>query len=178
MLDREMPTLHWSRLFRALRLMELGGEVVAGSFIQGVDVPQFALRSALTEIANPEPAGIYWMSAIDPVSPCGLGLDHAYPELPARIASNHLVFRDGKLVMTSQRHGADLSLHIAPDDPDLRQILAPLFAMAGRSWNPRTRVSIETVNGVAVRDSEFAEALKQTGFRDEFRSYVLHAGYR
>ena len=178
LLDREAGGLRWSRLFRALRLMELSGEVVAGSFVDGVDAPQFALRSTLAELTDSSPAGVYWMSAVDPASPCGMGLDSAYPELPARIPSNHLVFREGDLVMISQRHGSELTLMVPPDDPGLREILGPLYSLAGRSWNPRTRVSVETVNGAPARESEFAEALSELGFRDEFRALVLHAGYR
>jgi ATP-dependent Lhr-like helicase len=177
LVGRELPHLRWSSLFKALRLMELSGEVVAGSFVGGADLPQFALPGVLERLAAEPRKDVYWISALDPASPCGLCLDTAYPDLPARLPGNHLVFRGSELVMTSTRYGADLLFHVEPDDPDIGEILGPLTNMVTRKWNPR-RVSVETVNGLPVRDSPYSQPLERHGFRNEFRSFVLDAGYR
>ena len=46
LLQRELPALRWKGLFRALRLMELSGEILAGHFFEGVPGPQFASHRA------------------------------------------------------------------------------------------------------------------------------------
>ncbi|MFW5716124.1 MAG: DEAD/DEAH box helicase [Spirochaetota bacterium] len=179
LVQREGNAFSWRSTFRTLRLMELSGEVVSGVFVSGVPAPHFALRSALEIL--PRLGGssrIAWMSATDPASPCGTALTSIYDDLPPRIPSNHLVFRGGELVLTSRRLGRELSIRVAPNDPDLHAILEPLRNLVGRRWNPLPRVAVETVNAVPVRDSAYAPALRATGFRDEFKSYVLSARYR
>jgi ATP-dependent Lhr-like helicase len=43
----ESPALRWSEVFRALRIMELSGEIVAGHFFEGLSGPQFLTPAAL-----------------------------------------------------------------------------------------------------------------------------------
>ncbi len=179
LVQREGEPFVWRRIFRALRLMELAGEVVSGLYVSGIGSPQFALRSALESLASAPTAGrVVWMSAVDPASPCGLGLGEVYEDLPPRVATNHLVFRGTDLVMTSRRQGRELSIRVAPDDSDFAELLAPLRNLVGRRWNPLPRVAVETVNGEPVRESAFAPALKRAGFRDEYRTFVLSARYQ
>lgn len=79
LLEREAPPLRWGRVFKTLRIMELSGEVVSGQFFEGVDGLQFAAPSALKRLLHPvDDDQVLWMSAADPASPCGLGLD-GYP---------------------------------------------------------------------------------------------------
>ncbi|HKJ85019.1 MAG TPA: hypothetical protein VKA06_03030, partial [Spirochaetia bacterium] len=179
LVQREGGPFVWRRIFRALRLMELAGEVVSGLYVSGIGSPQFARRSVLESLSIAGNSGrIVWMSAVDPASPCGLGLGELYDDLPSRLATNHLVFRGADLVMTSRRLGRELSFRVRPDDPDVAQLLAPLRNLVTRRWNPLPRVAVETVNGEPVRESEFATVLKQAGFRDEYRTFVLSARYR
>ncbi len=176
---REGGCFLWRDIFRALRLMELAGEVVSGLFVEGVATPQFALRSTVDLLDRArESMRIVWMSAVDPASPCGLGLSSVFGELPPRRRGNHLVFRGSELVLTSRRSGRSLSFAVAPDDPDVGAMLAPLRSLVARRWNPLPRVVVQTVNDRPVRESEYAPALRAAGFRDEFRTYVLSASYR
>ena len=55
LLARELPPFGWSRIFRALRLMELSGEVLAGRFFDGVPGLQF-YRSVRLPRAAPRSA--------------------------------------------------------------------------------------------------------------------------
>ena len=179
LLERELPDLHWGPLFTALRLMELSGEVVAGSFITGINGIQFAYEHVLQKLAEaPDPDAVHWMGAADPVSPCGLGLPDAYHDLPGRIAGCQLVFRGTELVMVSRRGGGELEFRVPPGDPDIPRMLAPLRSTVGRRWNPRSRVTVRKINGEAAQESPYAGALLATGFRRDYQKLVLAASYR
>jgi hypothetical protein len=97
------------------------------------------------------------MSAIDPVSPCGLGLELG--QLPRRVPSNHLAYFGARLALVSQRHGRDLTFHIDADDPDLLRALDPLEVTLTREVQPVQGIDIETINGLPAHDSPFAAAL-------------------
>jgi len=177
LVDHELPGVRWSGVFRALRMMELSGEVTAGAFVKGIDAIQFASPSALSVLNHP-PGGIYWMNAMDPASPCGLSIGRRNGSLPTRVASNHLVYRGVDLVMVSRRNGAELEFLTDPSDPDTGEILGPLRSMVARNWNARARVAVETINGAPALESPFADALIRHGFRRDYRRLVLSAGYR
>ncbi len=179
LLQRELPALRWSRLFRALRMMELSGEVVAGGFVQEVPGIQFALPRALPVLGEDNPSGqVIWMNAADPASPCGLTIGKFYPNLPARVPSNHVVFRSNELVMVGRKNGAEITFLVDPTDPDVPRMLAPLRNMVSRRWNPKTRVAVESINKIDARESPYADALVRAGFRRDRRRLILSAGYR
>src|SRR5690606_1896765 len=103
--------LRWAALFRALRLMELAGEVVAGYFFTGLSGPQFVPPGALGLIQSERPAPRdFWCNALDPVSPCGLGLE--WPELPQRRPQNYLAFHHGLLALVIENLGKRLTFHV------------------------------------------------------------------
>jgi ATP-dependent helicase Lhr and Lhr-like helicase len=61
LLEHELPPLRWPRLFRALRLLELSGEIVAGHFFDGIPGLQFATHEAIRKLAHPLPSDrLYW----------------------------------------------------------------------------------------------------------------------
>jgi ATP-dependent Lhr-like helicase len=64
LLQNESPPFRWSSVFRALRLMELSGEVMTGYFFEGIPGPQFISHEAFRMLGKklPEDA-VYWMSA-------------------------------------------------------------------------------------------------------------------
>ncbi len=160
LLARELPALRWGRLFRTLRLMELSGELLAGCFFSGVPGLQFASPAALRALRDglPEDA-IYWLSAADPVSPCGLGLEALRGDLPPRLASTHLVFHGPRLVLVSKRHGAELEIRVAPDHPDLASYFEVLKTLLTRQFHPRRALTIETLNGDPAAASPYAPPL-------------------
>ena len=152
---REGGMFRWRELFRALRVMELSGEVAAGFFFADLAGPQFALPGAIRALGRitTERGPTFWINAVDPIAPTGLGLD--WQGLPQRRAQNHLGFHAGQLAFVVENSGSRLRIHIPPDDPGLDALaihLAPILR-GGR------RVAIETINDLPARQSPYIEAL-------------------
>ena len=175
LLQRELPALRWKGLFRALRLMELSGEILAGHFFEGVPGPQFASHRAFRLLSRglPEDA-VFWLSAADPASACGLGLEGLRSSLPPRVAGTHLVYHGSRLVLESRRNGRRLVFHAAPDDPRLPEYLAPLDHLLTRARQPVRQLEIETIDGGPAASSPFADALGTLfDLRRDHRSLIL-----
>ena len=162
LLLRELPALQWRTLFRALRIMELSGEVVTGQFFAEIPGLQFASHAAVRQLQRGLPVDrIFWMSAIDPASPSGLGL---VADAPRRIPSNHLVFHGTELVCSSERRGRRLTFHVGADHPDLPRYLGFLKSLLTRQVRPLRSVTIEQINGEPATASPYRPAL-ETVFR-------------
>ena len=175
LLQRELPALRWKGLFRALRLMELSGEVLAGHFFEGVPGPQFASHRAFRLLSRGlPPEAVYWLSAADPASACGLGLEGLRASLPRRVAGTHLVYHGARLVLESRRNGRRLVFHVAPDDPRLPEYLAPLDHLLTRARQPVRQLEIETIDGGPAAASPFADVLgAQFDLRRDHRNLIL-----
>ena len=159
---RELPAFRWGELFRALRLMELSGEVLTGHFFTGISGPQFASRAAFKRLSNGLPEDpVYWLNATDPASPCGLGLDSWKGEWPARLPSNHLVFHGDRPVLLAQRNGGELELRVAPDHPELPRFLEFLRVRLARRFNPVRAIDVERINGRPAVGSDYETALRE-----------------
>ncbi|MCG8684259.1 MAG: hypothetical protein MI892_05250, partial [Desulfobacterales bacterium] len=134
LLAREMPGFRWADSFKTLYLMELAGEVLAGSFFKDIQGPQFISHEAFRRLkAGLDTKGAYWINAADPASACGLG--SLSKGLPKRLASNHLVYKGAKLVLVSMRKGKELDIFVDPDDENLPTYFAPLSHMLTRSFD-------------------------------------------
>jgi len=159
LLERELPALQWPRVFRTLRVMELSGEVAAGQFFTGIGGLQFASHAALRRLEQ-GPGGdrVFWLSAADPASPCGLGIAEL-AGLPHRLPGNHLVYHGERLVVTSERRGKRLSVSVGPDHPDLPRYLAFLKVALTRQERPVRGVAVETINGEPAASSPYRPAL-------------------
>jgi ATP-dependent Lhr-like helicase len=174
LLERELPALRWSRLLRALCLLELSGEIVAGHFFASVPGLQFATHEAARRLAEPLPSDrIDFINACDPASVCGLGVAGLAPDLPRRMASNWTVFRGAELVSVLQRGGRELTLLRAPGDPVLPAALAIYPFLLGRQFSPISSVTVETVNGVSAATSRYADDLRRVGFGNDYRGMSL-----
>ncbi len=172
LLKRELPDLRWGPLFRALRLMELSGELVGGLFFHGVPGPQFASHAALRALREPLPQdAIWWHNAADPASPCGLGL----PELglPSRRASTWLAWRGPQLALIARANGRKLSFGLPPDHPDLPTCLGLFRLLVDRRFRPISHLEIQEIDEQPPLDSPYAEPLLRWGFRREYKSLVL-----
>jgi ATP-dependent Lhr-like helicase len=166
LLSNELPLLQWRDVFRTLRLMELSGEVLSGWFFRGVRGLQFISPEAFRMLKEPLPVdAVYWLSATDPASLCGLALEPLRQQLPPRIASTHLVYHGSRLVLVSKRVGKALDIRVPPDDLHLREYLAFFKDLLGREFRPATKISVEEINGEPALKSPFAGALRAFGFR-------------
>jgi ATP-dependent Lhr-like helicase len=160
-LQREWPGLRWSNVFRALRIMELSGEIMAGIFFHGIPGPQFISHKAFRCLQRklPEEA-IYWINATDPASLCGVQLDSVRGMLPPRVATTHLVYRGNRLVMVSKRNGKDLTFNVTHDDPRLPEVMVSLRHLLMRKFQPVKRISIETINDEKATQSPYVHGLQ------------------
>jgi len=161
LLQREWPSLRWSNVFRALRIMELSGEVMAGIFFHGIPGPQFISHRALRLLQRKLPEDvIFWINATDPVSLCGIQLDSVRGMLPPRIASTHLVYRGNRLIVLSKRNGKDLTFNVAADNPSLPEYMVFLHHLLTRKFQPIKRVLIETINGEKATQSPYISSFR------------------
>ncbi len=160
LLLRELPALRWPRVFRSLRLMELSGEVLAGHFFRGVRGLQFVSRSAFRELKRglPEDA-VYWLSAADPASLCGVDVEGLKGKLPARHATTHLVYHGARLVVVSKRKGRELEIRVGAEHPHLGDYFTFLKVLLTRDFQPLKAIDVETINGEPAQKSPYCAAL-------------------
>ncbi len=168
LLQRELPEFRWGSLFKALRLMELSGELVAGCFFQGIPGLQFMSPAAfrrLRELSTHD--AIFWINATDPASLCGLSLPGLSPALPKRLPTTHLVYHGTRLVMISHKKGKEIELYVPSNGLNLPAYYGLFKMMLERQFNPMTALVIETINGEHAGESEYVSSL-----RDEFHTTV------
>ena len=146
----------WGEVFRAVRVMELAGELIAGQFFAGLSGPQFITPRALHRLRNHRPPPCFWVNAVDPAAPCGLSLD--WPELPRRLPGNYLCFLEGEPALVIENQGARLTFHVPPDHPEIDAVTGPLQYLA----RTRRRVAVSTINGANARKSPYLECLDRT----------------
>ncbi len=154
--NREGGNLRWAKLFRALAMMELAGEIVSGYFFEGLSGPQFitpAALAAFNRLGDADARMSVWMNAVDPASPCGLGLGD--PALPQRRPQNYLSYLEGRLALVVENGGSRLRFHLAPDHPDLTRTLGPLEHLVARD----RRVVVQTINDTDARTSPYLEPI-------------------
>jgi len=179
LIDRETEPFNWRALFRSLRLMELSGEVLSGYFFQGVSGPQFISHQAFQFLKRGlQYDAVYWINAIDPISPCGMGLSGFKSKLPSRIPSNHLVFHGDRLVVVSRRNGASITINLDPDNSRLTEYLSFFDILMNRQFQPLRHITIETINGRPAPQSPFLETFR-AGFdlMVEANTVVLYRKY-
>ena len=179
LLAREVPALQWSPLFRSLRLMELSGEVLSGYFFKDIPGPQYILPAAFRvlqqNVSRHSGQGpIFWINAMDPISPCGLGLKKIDHPLPRRVSSNHLVYQGDQLVLVSEQHGKSLTFHVPDDDEQISRYLCVFRHLLYRSFQPVRKIEIETINDIPARESPYLDALATsfTLLRDHKSVYI------
>jgi ATP-dependent Lhr-like helicase len=178
MLWNELPGFRWSNIFPVLRLMELSGEIVSGHFFKGIPGLQFCTPTALGLFSRglPEDA-IYWMNAVDPASPCGIGLEELRPMFPHRLPTTHLVFHGKKLVLVSKKNGKELTVYVEPKHPRIPDYLEFFKTLISREFQPLKYISVETVNEESVLDSPYKEVLREFGFKKDYKAMALMKEY-
>jgi ATP-dependent Lhr-like helicase len=178
LLVRELPPLQWSRLFRTLRIMEMSGEVLSGSFFSGIPGLQFISPEAYRQLESGMPMdAVYWLNAAEPASLCGIGLEGLPYRLPARVPSTHLVYRGPHLVLVSRRYGKELEIKVEPDDERLPEYLLFFHTLLSRDFNPLKRIQVERINGESATSSPHAGALLSFGFQQAYGGLELWRSY-
>lgn len=166
--NREGGEFSWTSLFTGFRLMELAEEVVGGVFISKFSGPQFANREAVESISSSKyHNGAFWVSAYDPMSPSGLGIDD--PRIPTRRIGNHLGYASGELTIVSESFARTLSIYIDPSNENLVSLIEQLPKIVGDR-----RIVIEKVNGIEILKSEYLDVLSDTlPFRRDHKQIYL-----
>jgi ATP-dependent Lhr-like helicase len=161
LLQRELPGLRWSNVFRSLRIMELSGEVLSGYFFKGIPGPQFISPQAFRKLQGElSENAIYWINAADPASLCGVQLDGLADPLPPRVAGTHLIYHGERLVGISKRNGRDLTFHVPPDAPEWPGYLELFRHLLSRFFQPLKRIVIETINGKMSSESPYVHVFR------------------
>jgi ATP-dependent helicase Lhr and Lhr-like helicase len=174
----ELPLLHWSRVFKALRLMELSGEILSGHFFQGIPGLQFISPEAFRFLNEPQPEEpVYWLNAVDPASLCGIKLEALKGLLPSRLPSTHLVYRGSRLVVISRRNGGSLEIRVPPDDPRIPDYLAFIKVLLTREFSPENIILVEMINGKPALGNEYTGPLKDFGFNRGYKGLELMKQY-
>jgi ATP-dependent Lhr-like helicase len=157
----ESPAFQWAPLFRALRLMELSGEVLTGYFFRGISGRQFISHDAFRSLRTmPGENRNYWISAQDPASLCGVPLGPLKGKLPRRVAGTHLVYRGSMPVLVSHQKGRRLEFRLPPGDPDLQSCFEFLRVMMTQKVRPLRRIVIESINGEPAGRSPYIDDLR------------------
>ncbi|MCE5265532.1 MAG: ATP-dependent helicase, partial [Deltaproteobacteria bacterium] len=178
LLAYELPPLQWGAVFRALRLMELSGEILSGHFFEGIPGAQFISHEAFRFLNDPLPEeAIYGMNATDPASLCGVRSEALRNGLPTRIPSSHLVYCGKRLALVSRRNGRVLDFFLPPDNPRLLECLRFAKVLLGREFLPEKILSVETINGKPALESEYGQALKEFGFQRYHKGWELSRMY-
>ena len=143
LLANEPPVLQWAKIFKALRLMELSGEIISGHFFEGIPGLQFMSHEAFRFLNQPLPEeSIYWINATDPASLCGIKLESLKGRLPSRIPSIHLVFHGRRLVVISRKNGRALEYLVPSDDPHIPDYLSFQKVLLTREFSPERNITI------------------------------------
>ncbi|MHB0935295.1 MAG: Lhr family helicase [Armatimonadota bacterium] len=159
LLQWETPPFQWPAVFRALRLMELSGEVLGGIFFHGIPGLQFIAPRAFRLLQRKLPDGVWWLNACDPASCCGLPLSGLRGTLPKRLPGNYVAYRGGTPVFIIERNGKALQFLTPPDDPRLPEYLLPLHHLLDRRFQPLLHVTVESINGENPCASPYLDTL-------------------
>jgi ATP-dependent Lhr-like helicase len=160
-LHREQPPFQWRRVFRALRLMELSGEIVGGYFFKQIPGPQFMSHSGFQLLQRLALEGeVFWINAQDPASMCGLPISALKRHLPSRLQGNHLVYAGSRLVLISLNNGRELTINVEKDDVNIPSYVGVLRHLLTRRFRPLKQITIQTINGQDAARSPYVDALR------------------
>jgi ATP-dependent helicase Lhr and Lhr-like helicase len=178
LLANELPIFQWARVFKALRIMELSGEILSGYFFEGIPGVQFISHEAFRFLNEPLPnESVYWLNATDPASLCGIKSEGLKGLLPSRLASTHLVYRGKTLVLISRRNGRALEFLASPNDPHIPDYLHFFKVLLTRDFTPEKIITVETINKKSALESEYAKPLSAFGFSRYYKGLELVKKY-
>ncbi|MGE0640521.1 MAG: DEAD/DEAH box helicase [Thermoanaerobaculia bacterium] len=169
----------WARIARALRLLELSGEISSGPYFEGVPGLQFATPAAALALEDDaHTPAVWWCSAHDPVSLCGSELEPLRALLPHRLTGTDLVYRGSALVASIRRGGREIDFHVGSDDPDLERMIEPLELALTRAVRPQRAIDVERINGEEATRSAYARVFGRFDRTREGARWRLRRSYR
>ena len=178
LLSVELPMFQWARVFKALRVMELSGEILSGYFFEGIPGAQFISHEAFRFLNEPLPDGtIYWLNATDPASLCGIKLEGLKGRFPSRLASTHLIYHGKRLALISRRNGRILEFLVPPDYPHILDCLPFFKILLTREFSPEKIILVESINKKPALESEYAGPLTAFGFSRYYKGLELVKRY-
>lgn len=160
LLERELPSLSWQRLFACMRRMELAGELVSGYFFEDAPAPQFVGPEGLAYLRRdeePEAFRPLWLSALDPASPCGFPGANKIGLVAPRSATVSICLVEGRVVALTRRSGKTLEFEKGLKEEELRSIIGAWVVSVGR-------LRLETIDGAPANQSPLAACLLERGF--------------
>ncbi len=98
---------------------------------------------------------------MDPVSPCGLGIDALNKDLPRHSTGTHLVYVGRRLAMVSRRSGRSLRIHLASGHHRIDACFDLFDHFLERRVAPMPAVTIERINATPAPQSIFLEVLQR-----------------
>ncbi len=161
LLHAEIPELQWPAVFRALRLMELAGEVLTGHFFNHVPGLQFASHEAFRALGNELTEDrVWWLNACDPASCCGVAISELRTTMPRRVPGNWMVYRGNIRIADIARGGRDLWFYEQPDNPDAGDALRPLIHILYGGQPQSQRIPVDTINDAPSPGSPWLALLR------------------
>lgn len=173
----------WRPIYSALNLMELRGSVRRGYFVEGLPGVQFAQTEFVDLMRSVDGGGdsgsIEVVSAMDPAFVFDRNLVSVSNGSGAdmlgltRVASNRVVFFDGRPILIAKSGGA----HIETVDVSGHEIESAMRSLIETySLNSATkRVVLQTWNDSPVIESPAADLLGRIGFRRDYPNMVYDA---
>ena len=141
-------------------IRDSSGEALSGYFFRDIPGPQFTTPAALRMLQSFDPKGVFWINALDPISLSGLQVPELRVDLPRRVAGHHMVYADGELALVSERNGRVLTIMLEPEDCHLAEVYGVLRHLLLRSFEPRRKVTIDTINDIAAPRSPYLASLR------------------
>ena len=179
----------FSSVYPVLRVLEEGGRIRRGYFVDGLGAAQFALPGAVDrlramrdlpgDLSGERGRVVHLLAAADPANPYGAALpwprrDDQDRRPLQRAAGAYVVMVDGEAVLYLDRGGTSLATLPASDDPAVMD--AALRAVGALVADGRVReLVISRVDGEPVVTSPRRSALLAAGFAAGYRGLVLRS---
>ena len=187
--ELENLNIPWRLIYETLVRLEWRGEIRRGYFVKGLSGVQFAQPAAAEKLVSfqrrkEKDVGADSMILINSCDPANLyGAASPLPLLHPffhdwrfyRHPNNFLILKNGSPIVAIEANGKrliplkDLSRE---EKKEAVHLLPRLFESQG-GWRNIRSIKVELWDNKPVRNSEIADYLKKTGFRDEFKLMVL-----
>ena len=141
--------------------MELSGEVLSGYFFNGIPGPQFISQEGLHLFRNKLPRDlIFWISAVDPMSLCGLPLDSMRESMPRRVEGTYLVYHGSKVIIILKKKGRDITINLPSNDLNNIHYFDVFRHLLTREFQPMRRIIIDSINQIPAPASPYIPLFK------------------